>query len=80
MNLPPIPEPDIDAVTWEILNAFAVISRSRRYAGSFGKPLPLSIADINDYLSICTLLIERKEFYAAILALDDEWLMDNDKA
>lgn len=77
MNLPPIPEPDIDAVTWEILNAFAVISRSRRYAGMTGHPLPLSITDINDYLSIYTLLIERREFDAAIFALDEEWLLSD---
>jgi hypothetical protein len=35
-HLSPIPEPEIDAVTGEILNAYAMISRSRKYAGMAG--------------------------------------------
>lgn len=77
MGLPPLPEPDIDAITWEILNAFAVISRTRRYVGISGQPLPLSVTDINNYLSIYSLLIDRDEFDTAIFALDDEWLLNN---
>lgn len=72
-----LPEPDIDAITWGMLNAFAVISRSRRYVGMTEQPLQLSIRDINDHFSIYTLLIERKEFDTAIFALDEEWLMIN---
>ncbi|MDM3428454.1 MULTISPECIES: hypothetical protein [Citrobacter] len=72
-----LPEPDIDAITWGMLNAFAVISRSRRCVGMTEQPLQLSIRDINDHFSIYTLLIERKEFDTAIFALDEEWLMIN---
>jgi len=73
LNLPPIPEPEIDAVTGEILNAYAMISRSRKYAGMAGVPLPLSLNDIELYLASRTILIDRTEFDAAILALDDAW-------
>ncbi|MCS5948233.1 hypothetical protein LNP05_15060 [Klebsiella pneumoniae subsp. pneumoniae] len=73
LNLPPIPEPEIDAVTGEILSAYAMISRGRKYAGMAGVPLPLSLNDIELYLASRTILIERIEFDAAILALDDAW-------
>jgi hypothetical protein len=73
LNLPPIPEPEIDAVTGEILNAYAMISRGRKYAGMAGVPLPLSLNDIELYLASRTILIDRIEFDAAILALDDAW-------
>lgn len=73
MNLPPIPEPEIDAVTGEILNAYAIISRSRQYAGMAGVPLPLSLSDIERYLASRSILIDRTEFDAAIMALDDAW-------
>ncbi|EOA1826685.1 hypothetical protein ACHUNR_005247 [Raoultella planticola] len=73
LNLPPIPEPEIDAVTGEILNAYAMISRGRQYAGMAGVPLPLSLSDIDRYLVSRSILIDRTEFDAAILALDDAW-------
>lgn len=73
LNLPPIPEPEIDAVTGEILNAYAMISRGRQYAGMAGVPLPLSLSDIDHYLVSRSILIDRTEFDAAILALDDAW-------
>lgn len=73
MGLPPIPEPEIDAVTGEILNAYAMISRSRQYAGMAGVPLPLALADIDRYMQHHPVLIDRSEFDAAILALDDAW-------
>lgn len=73
LNLPPIPEPEIEAVTGEILNAYAMISRGRQYAGMAGVPLPLSLSDIERYLSSRYILIDRIEFDAAILALDDAW-------
>ncbi|WP_180236954.1 hypothetical protein [Klebsiella aerogenes] len=50
-----------------------MISRSRKYAGMAGVPLPLSLNDIELYLASRTILIDRTEFDAAILALDDEW-------
>lgn len=73
LNLPPVPEPEIDAVTGEILNAYAMISRGRQYAGMAGVPLPLSLSDIDSYLVSRSILIDRTEFDAAILALDDAW-------
>lgn len=73
LNLPPIPEPEIDAVTGEILNAYAMISRGRKYAGMAGVPLPLSLSDIERYLASRPILVDRTEFDAAILALDDAW-------
>lgn len=36
-------------------------------------PLPLSLSDIERYLSSHTILIDRTEFDAAIFALDDAW-------
>lgn len=36
-------------------------------------PLPLSLNDIELYLASRTILIDRIEFDAAILALDDAW-------
>lgn len=38
-----------------------------------GVPLPLSLNDIELYLASRTILIDRIEFDAAILALDDAW-------
>ncbi|EPV8435341.1 hypothetical protein [Klebsiella variicola] len=38
-----------------------------------GVPLPLSLRDIECYLSSRAILIDRTEFDAAILALDDAW-------
>lgn len=38
-----------------------------------GVPLPLSLSDIERYLASRSILIDRIEFDAAILALDDAW-------
>lgn len=38
-----------------------------------GVPLPLSLSDIDRYLVSRSILIDRTEFDAAILALDDAW-------
>ncbi|HDX8994817.1 hypothetical protein QTO81_04195 [Klebsiella oxytoca] len=38
-----------------------------------GVPLPLSLSDIERYLGSRSTLIDRTEFDAAILALDDAW-------
>ncbi|HCB0645363.1 TPA: hypothetical protein MYL57_005458 [Klebsiella variicola subsp. variicola] len=50
-----------------------MISRGRKYAGMAGVPLPLSLNDIELYLVSRSILIDRTEFDAAILALDDAW-------
>lgn len=60
-------------MTREILNAYSVISRSRLYAGMAGVPLPISLHDIERFLSARPLLIDRDEFDAAIFALDNAW-------
>ncbi|ENT4818487.1 TPA: hypothetical protein U2Q33_000007 [Citrobacter farmeri] len=65
--------PEIDGVTGEILNAYSVISRSRLYVGMAGAPLPISLHDIERFLSARPVLIDREEFNAAIFALDDAW-------
>ncbi|HGH5404031.1 hypothetical protein [Raoultella ornithinolytica] len=38
-----------------------------------GVPLPLSLNDVERYLASRSILIDRTEFDAAILALDDAW-------
>ncbi|MEA4609908.1 hypothetical protein VBQ92_16890 [Klebsiella pneumoniae] len=38
-----------------------------------GVPLPLSLSDIERYLASRPVLVDRTEFDAAILALDDAW-------
>lgn len=38
-----------------------------------GAPLPLSLGDIERYLASHSILIDRTEFDAAIMALDDAW-------
>ncbi|MBZ6730194.1 hypothetical protein FMK89_20645 [Klebsiella grimontii] len=50
-----------------------MISRSRQYVGMAGVPLPLSLGDIERYLASRAVLIDRTEFDAAIMALDDAW-------
>ncbi|WP_418347446.1 hypothetical protein [Serratia fonticola] len=60
-------------MTGEILTAYAMISRSRQYAGMAGVPLPLSLTDIERYIQSRPILIDRSEFEAAIFALDDAW-------
>lgn len=55
----------------EIIEAYRVISRCRNYAGAAASPLPLSLGDIEQYLTSRPLLIDRDEFDAAIFALDD---------
>ena len=40
-----------DPVLKELLYAYSVISRARRYAGMAGVPLPLSLTEINEYLA-----------------------------
>ncbi|CDQ54734.1 TPA: hypothetical protein R1B10_005277 [Klebsiella pneumoniae] len=50
-----------------------MISRGRKYAGMAGVPLPLSLSDIERYLASRPILVDRTEFDAAILALDDAW-------
>ncbi|MDU5779209.1 MAG: hypothetical protein E6Z83_00210 [Pantoea sp.] len=61
----------------EILGAYAVITRGRKYAGMAATPLPIDLEDINNYLACKPLQIDRDEFESAIFALDDadraEW-------
>lgn len=72
--MPPLTEPEIDPVVRELLYAYSVMSRSRRYAGMSGVPLPLSISDIHDYLKAHPILIDSDEFEAVIFALDDQYV------
>ncbi|EFN6911476.1 hypothetical protein EIG74_00045 [Escherichia coli O10] len=76
--MPLLPEPEIDPVVRELLYAYSVMSRSRRYAGMSGVPLPLSISDIHDYLKAHPILIDGDEFEAVIFALDDNYFSRTD--
>lgn len=75
---------DIDRVCSEILNAYAVITRSRKYAGMAATPLSLSLDDISAYLKLKPLQIDPEEFDAAIFALEDadraEWVRKQSKS
>lgn len=83
MGLPEIERPDYDAITDEVLVAYGMISRGRRYAGMMACPLPLSLTDIDSYLSLRPTMLSRKEFDAAIFALDEhfreEWAREQEK-
>lgn len=65
--------PEIDQVTSEVLEAYAVINRTRQYIGMVGAPAPISPTAITEYLSRYPSAICREEFDAAIYALDDEF-------
>ncbi len=75
--------PEFDGVTDELLIAYGVIGRNHRYAGMTACPLPLALADIDQYLSSRSTAISRKEFDAAIFALDDlfrdEWMREQER-
>lgn len=67
------PQPEIDGVTAEILEAYGYISRSRQYVGMVGAPAPIAPAAITEYLERYPTAICREEYDAAIFALDDEF-------
>ncbi|MEY0971282.1 hypothetical protein [Providencia huaxiensis] len=78
-----MPAPKFDGVINELLIAYSVIGRNRRYAGMTACPLPLSLGDIDQYLSSKPTAISRREFDAAIFALDDlfreEWMKEQER-
>ncbi|EPK3834071.1 hypothetical protein PQ191_004195 [Providencia stuartii] len=63
--------------------AYSTICRSRRYAGMDAYPLPISLADIDQYLASRPTALSRREFDAAIFALDDnfraEWMKEQER-
>lgn len=83
LGLPDIPAPKFDGVINELLIAYGIIGRNRRYAGMTACPLPLSLGDIDQYLTSKPTAISRKEFDAAIFALDDlfreEWMKEQER-
>ncbi|WAZ82908.1 hypothetical protein O4002_00800 [Providencia stuartii] len=83
LGLPDVPAPDFDGVTNELLMAYSIICRSRRYAGMDAYPLPISLADIDQYLASRPTALSRREFDAAIFALDDnfraEWMKEQER-
>lgn len=83
LGLPDIPAPEFDGVTNELLMAYSLISRSRRYTGMSGCPLPISLTDIEQYLVSKPTAINRKEFDTVIFALDDlfreEWMKEQER-
>lgn len=60
-------------MTAEILQAYAIIGRSRQYVGMMGAPAPIGQAAIGDYLGRYPSAINREEFDSAIFALDDDF-------
>lgn len=67
------PQPEIDGVTAEILEAYGYISRSRQYVGMVGAPAPVAPLAIKEYLDRYPSAICREEFDAAVFALDDQF-------
>lgn len=65
--------PEIDEVVTEILEAYAVINRTRQYIGMVGAPAPISPSAITEHLVRYPTAICREEFDAAIYAMDDEF-------
>lgn len=66
-----ISELEIDSVFKELLYVYSVIFRVRRYVGMVGVFLFLFLIEINEYLVIYSVLIERDEFEVVIFVLDD---------
>lgn len=66
-----------------ILSAYATISRGRQYVGMMASPLPLSIRDVDTYLTSRPVTIDRELLEEAIFALDDvyrdEWSRQQDE-
>lgn len=46
---------------------------TRRYAGMAASPLPISIRDVDAYLTSCPAMMAQELFEAAIFALEDEY-------
>ncbi len=67
------PQPEIDGVTAEVLEAYAYISRTRQYVGMIGAPAPIAPAAITEYLERYPSAICREELDAAVFALDDQY-------
>lgn len=67
------PQPEVDGVTAEILEAYGWISRSRQYVGMGGAPAPVSPAAIAQHLERFPSAICADEFEAGIFAIDDEF-------
>jgi hypothetical protein len=67
------PEPEVDGVCVELLQAYQVISRGRRYIGMIGQPAALSHRDISAHLLRFPTAISLEEYETAIFALDDEY-------
>lgn len=73
LGLPAAVKPEMDGVSMEIIQAWGVINRQRRYGGMAGVPLPLTLTDVDSYLHSRPIQIERDIFEAALFALDDAW-------
>lgn len=43
LGLPAIAKPDMDGVSMEIIQAWGMLNRQRRYGGMAGVPLPLTL-------------------------------------
>ncbi|WEH93054.1 hypothetical protein PYR77_07455 [Acinetobacter soli] len=68
-----MPEPpERSFIAGDILAAYNVISRSRKYEQ--GIPLPLGLSDISEYCAVCDIAAERWLFNECIFALDKKFM------
>ncbi|AOA58221.1 hypothetical protein [Acinetobacter larvae] len=69
MGIKEVPSPEYSHIAADLLGAYHMISRSRRYEQ--GIPLSISIADIESYIDMYDCPIELHIFVEAIFMLDD---------
>ena len=70
-------KPEYSYTANALIEAYNVISRSRRYEQ--GTPLALSIADLNAFCEQCELPVERYIFNAVIFDLDNRFIDESRK-
>jgi len=74
-------EPELDAVTAALLNAFRNASRGRRYlVGAKVHPLRLSAREISDWLDVQPIPLPIALVYEVICALDELALANGDES
>lgn len=74
-------EPDVDAITLSLLNAFRNASRGRRYlvGATTVQPLRLSAREISDWLDVHPLPLPDALVYEVMFELDELALADGEE-
>lgn len=74
-------EPELDAITLSLLNAFRNVTRGRRYlvGATTVQPLRLSAREISDWLDVHPLPLPDALVYETIFALDELALADGEE-